>query len=85
METRWRDVAENEKKSRTRFTRNAMKPQEVTPEWEKVRTLPGSPDDARVFLQRAMACFGVPLEPQGPGVFAWAGHWPGWRLAHTGS
>ncbi|MYK92048.1 MAG: helicase, partial [Synechococcus sp. SB0669_bin_8] len=70
VETRWRDVAENERKSRTRFAQNAMKPQEVAPEWEKVRTLLGSPDDARVFLQRAMACFGVPLEPKGPVVLA---------------
>ncbi|MCY4234733.1 MAG: DEAD/DEAH box helicase [Cyanobacteria bacterium MAG CAR2_bin_4] len=70
METRWRDVAENERKSRTRFAQNAMKPQEVAPEWEKVRTLLGSPDDARTFLQRAMACFGVPLEPKGSVVLA---------------
>ena len=70
MEIRWRDVAENEKKSRTRFAQNAIKPQEVAPEWEKVGTLPGSPDDARVFLQRAMACFGVSLETKGPVVSA---------------
>ncbi|MXZ83875.1 MAG: DEAD/DEAH box helicase [Synechococcus sp. SB0666_bin_14] len=70
VETRWRDVAENERKSRTRFAQNAMKPQEVAPEWEKVRTLLGSPDDARTFLQRAMACFGVPLEPKGSVVLA---------------
>jgi superfamily II DNA or RNA helicase len=62
METRWRDAAENEKKSRARFAQNAMKPQEVAPEWEKVRTLLGSPADARLFVERAMARFGVPLE-----------------------
>jgi superfamily II DNA or RNA helicase len=62
METRWRDAAENEKKSRARFAQNAMKPQEVAPEWEKVRTLLGSPADARQFVERAMARFGVPLE-----------------------
>ncbi|OOV26250.1 helicase [Candidatus Synechococcus spongiarum LMB bulk15M] len=73
METRWRDVAENEKKSRTRFAQNAMKPQDVAPEWDKVRPLLGSPDDARIFLQRAMACFGVPLEPRGPVVLAHVG------------
>ena len=39
MEIRWRDVEENEKKSRARFAQNAMKPREVAPEWEKVRTL----------------------------------------------
>ena len=70
METRWRDVAENEKKSRTRFAQNAMRPQDVAPEWEKVRMLLGSPADARSFLQGAMACFGVPLEPKGSVVLA---------------
>jgi len=64
METRWRDASESEKKSRARFAQNAMKPQEVAPEWEKVRTLLGSPADARVFIERAMSRFGVPLEPR---------------------
>lgn len=62
MEARWRDASENEKRSRARFAQNAMKPQEVAPEWEKVRTLLGSPADARLFVERAMARFGVPLE-----------------------
>ena len=64
METRWRDASESEKKSRARFAQNAMKPQEVAPEWEKVRTLLGSPADAKVFIERAMSRFGVPLEPR---------------------
>jgi superfamily II DNA or RNA helicase len=62
MEAQWRDAAESEKKSRARFAQNAMKPQEVAPEWEKVRTLLGSPADAKLFVERAMARFGVPLE-----------------------
>jgi hypothetical protein len=62
MEAQWRDAAENEKKSRARFAQNAMKPQEVAPEWERVRTLLGSPADARLFVERAMARFGVPVE-----------------------
>jgi hypothetical protein len=64
MEARWRDASENEKKSRARFAQNAMKPQEVAPEWEKVRTLLGSPEDAKTFIERAMSRFGVPLEPR---------------------
>lgn len=64
MEVRWRDASENEKKSRARFAQNAMKPQEVAPEWEKVRTLLGSPEDAKIFVERAMSRFGVPLEPR---------------------
>ncbi len=62
MEARWRDAADSEKRSRARFAQNAMKPQEVAPEWEKVRTLLGSPAEARLFVERAMARFGVPLE-----------------------
>jgi superfamily II DNA or RNA helicase len=62
MEAQWRDAAESERKSRARFAQNAMKPQEVAPEWEKVRSLLGSPADARLFVERAMARFGVPLE-----------------------
>jgi superfamily II DNA or RNA helicase len=64
MEARWRDVSDSEKKSRARFAQNAMKPQEVAPEWEKVRTLLGSPEDAKVFIEGAMSRFGVPLEPR---------------------
>lgn len=64
VEARWRDASENERKSRARFAQNAMKPQEVAPEWEKVCALLGSPADARVFVERAMARFGIPLEPR---------------------
>ncbi len=62
METRWRDVEENEKRSRARFAQNAMKPQEVAPEWEKTRNFLGSPEDARSFIESAMSRFGVPIE-----------------------
>jgi SNF2 family DNA or RNA helicase len=62
MEARWRDASENEKKSRARFAQNAMKPTEVAPEWDKVRSLLGSPEDTKLFVERAMSRFGVPLE-----------------------
>ncbi|GGA04995.1 MAG: helicase [Rhodobacteraceae bacterium] len=62
METRWRDASENEKRSRARFAQNAMKPIEVAPEWDKVKTLLGSPAETLEFLERAMSRFGVPLE-----------------------
>ena len=64
MDATWRDTMENEQKSRARFAQNAMKPQEVAPEWEKARAFLGSPEDAKLFVGRAMACFGVPLEPK---------------------
>ena len=62
VEARWRDASENERKSRARFAQNAIKPQEVAPEWEKVRALLGSPADARLFVERAMSRFGAQLE-----------------------
>ena len=62
METRWRDASENEKRSRARFAQNAMKPSEVAPEWDKVKSLLGSPMETLEFLERAMSRFGVPLE-----------------------
>lgn len=65
IEARWRDASENEKKSRARFAQNAMKPGEVAPEWNKVKDLLGSPDDARVFVDLTMRKFGVPLEKKG--------------------
>ncbi len=64
MKSRWRDVSEKEKRSRTRFAQNAMKPREVAPEWERARSFLGSPEAARTFVERAMARFGVPLEPR---------------------
>ncbi len=64
MEARWRDASENEKKSRARFAQNAMKPQEVAPEWKKAQTLLGSPADVRTFVDRTMSRFGAPLEPR---------------------
>ncbi|GHE05252.1 ATP-dependent helicase HepA [Allgaiera indica] len=62
METRWHDASENEKRSRARFAQNAMKPSEVAPEWDKVKSLLGSPAETLEFLERAMSRFGVPLE-----------------------
>lgn len=65
MEARWRDVGENEKRSRTRFAQNAMKPAEVAPEWEKAASLLGSPSESLAFVERTMSRFGVPLERKG--------------------
>jgi len=62
MEARWRNAEENEKKSRARFAQNAMKPQEVSPEWDRVRALLGSPEDAMLFVDRSLSRFGAGLE-----------------------
>lgn len=70
MEQRWRDVQENERRSRTRFAQHAMKPQEVAPEWARARDLMGGPDDALAFVEAAMKRFDSPLEPSKGGLVA---------------
>src|SRR4029077_16008675 len=54
METIWRDAEEGERRSRARFAQNAIKPEEVVPEWQRWRDLLGSPDQVRQFVERAM-------------------------------
>ena len=64
METRWRDAEEGERRSRARFAQNAMKPEEVMPEWQRWRDLLGSPDQVRRFVERAMSRLDAALEPE---------------------
>ncbi|MGC9418927.1 MAG: DEAD/DEAH box helicase, partial [Rhodovulum sp.] len=62
MDAMWRDAEENEKKSRSRFAQNALKPHHVAPEWEKTRDVIGSPAAARDFISAAMARFDTPTD-----------------------
>lgn len=68
IETRWRDAKEGEKRSRARFAQNAIKPEDVAPEWQRSRDLLGSPAEVRRFVSRAPARFNAPLEA-GAGLF----------------
>lgn len=62
LEQVWRDAEEGEKRSRSRFAQNAMKPQEVAPEWAKARDLLGDAGSALEFVLAAMGRFNAPLE-----------------------
>lgn len=68
METTWRNAEEGERRSRARFAQNALKPEEVAPEWQRWRDLLGGPDQVRRFVDRAMSRLDVPLEPVNDGV-----------------
>lgn len=68
MEARWRNAEEGERRSRARFAQNALKPEEVAPEWQRWRELLGGPDEVRRFVDRAMSRFDAPLEEAGPNV-----------------
>lgn len=63
METRWRNAEEGERRSRARFAQNAIRPEEVAPEWRRWRALLGGPDEVRRFVERAMSRLDAALEP----------------------
>jgi superfamily II DNA or RNA helicase len=68
VETQWRNAEEGERKSRARFAQNALKPEEVAPEWQRWRELLGSPEQVRRFVERAMSRLDAPLESEKNGT-----------------
>jgi hypothetical protein len=54
LERRWRDAEEGEKRSRTIFAQNTLRPDEVVPEWKRWQQLLGGPEDVQRFLARAL-------------------------------
>jgi superfamily II DNA/RNA helicase len=72
FERQWRDTAENAKASRSRYAQGALKPDEVLPEWNKMRALNGGPTEVARFTERALQRLGAPLEKAGrPCAFAY--------------
>lgn len=65
FEAKWRDAAEGAKASRARYAQNAMKPDEVIPEWRRMRALNGGPEEVERFTSRALQRLNAPLERQG--------------------
>ncbi len=69
METRWRDAEEGERRSRARFAQNAIKPEEVMPEWQRWREpCWAGPTQVHRFVERAMSRLDAPLEPARAGT-----------------
>jgi superfamily II DNA or RNA helicase len=63
IEARWRNAAENAKKSRTVFAQRRLKPEDVLPEWQKSLAALGGKEDVRRFAGRALARLGGALDP----------------------
>lgn len=61
----WTDAAENEKKSRTVFAQNTLKPEEVLPEWSATEAALGGEAETQRFVTRALRRLGAPLDRQG--------------------
>ena len=62
MEVLWTDMAEGERRSRTRFAQNAIRPADVAPEWQRWRAMFGGPDEVRRFVADAVHMGGGALE-----------------------
>jgi superfamily II DNA or RNA helicase len=54
LETKWRDVEDNAKKSRTRYAQASLNPDVVLPEWQGMRALTGGPEEVARFARRAL-------------------------------
>jgi superfamily II DNA or RNA helicase len=68
MELEWRNAEDGERKSRARFAQNALKPEEVAPEWRRWRELLGGPAQVHRFVARAMSRLDAALEPEKSGA-----------------
>jgi hypothetical protein len=65
FEMKWRDSAEGAKASRARYAQGALKPDEVVPEWRRMRALNGGPEEVSRFTDRALRRVRAPLEKIG--------------------
>ncbi len=65
LETVWRDAEENMKKSRAIHAQNALKPEEVLPEWRRMRALNGGEEEVARFTRRALSRLNAPLGKEG--------------------
>lgn len=65
LEAEWQNANENARRSQTRYAQATLKPEEVLPEWQKMRDLLGGPDEVERFTRRALARIDTPLGQQG--------------------
>jgi superfamily II DNA or RNA helicase len=63
FERQWRNTAEGAKVSRARYAQGSLRPDEVLPEWRKMRALNGGPKEVARFTERATRRLQAPLEP----------------------
>jgi hypothetical protein len=68
MEVIWTDAAEGEKRSRTRFAQNAIRPADVTPEWYRWRNVLSGPDEVRRFVSQSLATHNAAMQVRPDGT-----------------
>ena len=74
IEMAWINASEQEKKTRTIFAQNSLKPEEVAAEWEATQAALGGYEDSERFVFQAMNRLGQPLEPLKSGGYKVALH-----------
>ncbi len=66
LDDQWKNALEDARRSQTRYAQSTLKPEEVLPEWHRLRALLGGPDEVGRFTRRALRRLDVPLgEHQG--------------------
>jgi len=65
----WVNASEKEKKTRTIFAQNSLKPEEVAVEWEATQTALGGYEDTERFVFQALKRLGQPLETLKSGAY----------------
>ena len=65
FEVAWTDIAERAKRNRTVFAQQAIKPEAVLPEWQKMQAALGDGNDVQRFVDRSMRRLGAALESRG--------------------
>jgi superfamily II DNA or RNA helicase len=73
VDAAWQAAGERERRSRTVFAQQSLKPEEVLPELEAVGAAVGTADDVRRFVLDACARLDAPMQPEPDGR--------SWRLA----
>lgn len=64
VENDWRIATKQIRKVRTVFAQTRIKPEEVIPEWRKIKSLLGGPNDVARFVRLSAERLGAPLDEQ---------------------
>lgn len=65
LDDQWKNAEEDARRSQTRYAQSALKPEEVLPEWHRLRALLGGPEEVSRFTRRALWRIDNPLGEQG--------------------
>ena len=69
IEMAWLNASENEKRSRTIFAQNTLRPEEVAKEWDATQSALGGYADTERFVTHAMKRLNAALVPLSPGGY----------------